>query len=400
MSRYLVQVDPPQLQQAALSFQALPGIALPTRRAVFDYLVVDAPTDLIPLIEQTAGVIKIVPDRPMAILPVLPVDQEVRAFLSNPIEGVKRMLPKSDAWPTGESRKAVGADVAEAEGITGKGVKIAVLDTGADPTHPQRPGQWGESFVSGQPGALDENGHSTHVYTTIAGRQFPHPLGVLKGVAPDVDLIVIKVLGYFIGAGQMSDILLGMSRAAEMGAKIISMSLGGEEVDDPDPPDFRAVRDLTARGIICVIAAGNSGPSPSTLGSPGAAPDALTVGAYDKNGNLASFSSRGASKFGLIKPDVTAPGVNILSGTAGLIGAMRFVDGAGRFGAISGTSMATPHASATVALSEQYARARGKTLTTEFIKEAMERYGKPKDNETGWGPISYTLLKRAIEEIL
>lgn len=290
----------------------------------------------------------------------------------------------------------VGADIAEAEGITGKGVKVAVLDTGIDAVSYQLPMATGESFVTGEPWPYDNNGHHTHVASTIGGQPFRHPFGLLKGVAPGAELIHIKVLGYGLGFGNMSDILAGMQRAKELGAKIINMSLGGKDTDDPEAPEFRAVKQLTEAGIIVCIAVGNEGPKPGTVASPGSAPDALTVGAIDMRGNLASFSSRGPTKLNLVKPDVVAPGVNILSESAGLIAAYRAVDTL-KAANISGSSMACPHCAGVVALAVELARRRGIELTTPMVKAALEAFGKPKDNETGWGLITYPLLKRFIE---
>ena len=118
---------------------------------------------------------------------------------------------------------------------------------------------------------------------------------------------------------------------------IISMSLGGP--GDPDDPMSQAVDNATAAGIICVIAAGNSGDY-QTIGSPGCARTALTVGASDDNDNIAYFSSRGPSnKIFAVKPEIVAPGVFINSTKLG-----------GGYIEYSGTSMATPHVAGCAAL--------------------------------------------------
>jgi subtilisin family serine protease len=120
----------------------------------------------------------------------------------------------------------------------------------------------------------------------------------------------------------------------------------------------------------------------------------------DIHGNIASFSSRGPTKAGFIKPDVVAPGVDILSTSNGYIAAMQLGDGPPQLAAISGTSMATPHAAYVTALAIQYARKKGKVLTTEHIKAAMSIYGdyaSAKSNDYGWGLINYSLLKTYID---
>ena len=403
MPRFLVQVEPQRVREASIGLASLAGVAL-TGRPVFDYLIVDAAAEG-PL-RQIAGVINVAPDSPVGIFQneVRPVDQELVAWARAIVTpfGLPSALAfsqaRSQVWSTAQSRLSVGADAADADGITGRGVRVAVLDTGADPGAIQRPGIIGESTVDGEPHPLDQNGHSTHVYTTIAGSRFSHPVhGLIQGVAAGVDLIVIKVLGYVIGTGSMSGILMGMQLAADRGAKIINMSLGGPDTADPNAPEHRAVSQLADRGVICVIAAGNSGPDPQTIGSPGSAPDALTLGAIDPQGQVAGFSSRGTTLLGRTKPDCVAPGVNILSESTGLIAAMRVADGPWKFAAISGTSMATPHAAAVLALAEEYANRRGRSLTTSEVKEALVRTGGAPNNSTGSGVITYPLLKSYID---
>ena len=403
MSRFLPQVDPTMPSQVLQQLQAL-AIPLVFPRPLFDYLVVEWPQALATQLASLPGVLRVEADKRMGIFP-MPVNQELQGALTggplglpNPLSLVGAMELRPDTWPTGESRKVVGADVADADGITGKGVKVAVLDTGSDPSHPQLLGNTGESMIKAQPLGYDENGHGTHVASTIAGAQFTHPQGALQGVAPGAELIIIKVLGAGIGLGDWSDILAGMQRAADLGAKIISMSLGGEDNADPEASERRVVRQLTERGIICCIAAANSGPGAQTIGSPGSALDAVTIGAINKAGQIADFSSRGPTLLGLTKPDCTAPGVDILSGSTGIIAAYRFLDGVGRFAAISGTSMATPAASGAIALAEEYARLRGRTLTAQAVKDALARYyAREPDNNVGYGLITYPILKQYLD---
>lgn len=401
MPRFLLQFDPSAAIPGRLQLQAL-GVRLVFPRPLFDYLIVDVPGQEAVRLAALPGVLRVEPDKRMSVLPV-PVSQELQTlFQAGPLGllGNPTTLGfRPDTWPTGQSRKIVGAGVADADGITGKGIKVAVLDTGTDPSHPMLLGNTGESMIKTQPLAWDENGHGSHVASTIAGSQFTlHPQGLLQGVAPGAELIIIKVLGGGIGLGDWSDILAGMQRAAELGADILSMSLGGEDVSDPEASEFRVVRQLTERGIICSIAAGNSGPGSQTIGSPGSAPDALTIGAIGKTG-IADFSSRGPTLLSLVKPDATAPGVDILSGSTGIIAAYRFLDGLGRFAAISGTSMACPHASGVLALALEYARRRGQTLTTSKVKEALARhYQRSPDNSIGYGLITYPILKQYIDE--
>ncbi len=186
----------------------------------------------------------------------------------------------------------VGAPQAWQDGYDGKGVKVAVLDTGIDETHPDVAGKITQARnFTADPSAKDEHGHGTHVAATVAGTGAGSN-GLRKGVAPGAELLIGKVLDKQ-GSGSESQVLAGMEWAAqESGADIISMSLGGGATDGTDPLSV-AVDTLTEQtGTLFVIAAGNEGDA-YTVGSPGAATSALTVGAVDGNDALASFSSRG-----------------------------------------------------------------------------------------------------------
>jgi subtilisin family serine protease len=234
-----------------------------------------------------------------------------------------------------QSVPQIGADQAWEQGYTGEGVKVAVLDTGIDSEHPDIEGQIDEavSFVPGEE-VKDVNGHGTHVASTVLGTGAGD--GKHKGVAPDARLLVGKVLNDE-GSGQDSWIIDGMEWASEH-AKIVNMSLGSDTPSDGTDPMAEAVNRLTdENGTLFVIAAGNRG-GEGTIGSPGAADSALTVGAVDKSDELAYFSSKGP-RFGDmgLKPDLSAPGVDIVAARS------QYSSGTGLYKSLSGTSMATPH---------------------------------------------------------
>jgi subtilisin family serine protease len=247
-----------------------------------------------------------------------------------------------------QSNAQIGSPKAWEAGLTGKGVKVAVLDTGYDTTHPDLASRVTESksFIAGQEVA-DRAGHGTHVTSTVGGSGAASD-GKEKGVAPDATLAVGKVLSDE-GYGSESEIIAGMEWAAkDIDAKIVSMSLGSDVPTDGTDPMAAAVNSLSAEtGALFVIAAGNSYGS-GTIGSPGSADAALTVGAVDDQDRRADFSSQGP-RYGdnALKPDVSAPGVDILAARSSL------VDGSGAYTTMSGTSMATPHVAGVAALLAQ-----------------------------------------------
>ncbi|MFG3039274.1 S8 family serine peptidase [Streptomyces sp. NPDC048330] len=245
----------------------------------------------------------------------------------------------------------IGAPEAWAAGYDGTGVKVAVLDTGVDATHPDLADRIVESrsFVPGET-VRDGHGHGTHVASTIAGSGAGSD-GRYRGVAPGAKLVVGKVLDDG-GSGSESGIIEGMDWAAHSGAKVVSMSLGGQEGADGTDPMSLAVNELTARtGVLFTIAAGNSGPGAKTVGSPGAAAAALTVGAVDSSDAIADFSSRGPRGDGALKPEITAPGVRIVAARAA--GTTMGTPVGDLYTTASGTSMATPHVAGAAAILAQ-----------------------------------------------
>ncbi|MCW6008484.1 S8 family serine peptidase [Micromonospora sp. CPCC 205371] len=240
----------------------------------------------------------------------------------------------------------IGAPVAWRSGYDGRGVKVAVLDSGYDATHPALAGRVSTAAnFTDEADTTDRFGHGTHVAATVAGR------GSGKGVAPGADLLVGKVLNG-AGAGDLSWVIAGMEWAVSQGARIVNVSLGAEAFEGPDPVT-EAVDALTASsGALFVVAAGNSGPGMQTVTTPGTATSALTVGAVSKEDELAPFSGRGPRLGdGAVKPEITAPGVGIVAARATGTGLGEVVSKS--LTAMSGTSMATPHVAGAAALLAQ-----------------------------------------------
>ena len=284
----------------------------------------------------------------------------------------RQLAPGSARAPTGVARiwldgkrrllldhsaAQIGAPAAWAAGWTGAGVTIAVLDTGIDADHPDFAGRiaGAQSFIDGVPEAVDDDGHGTHVASIAAGSGAGGG-GQFRGIAPDATLLVGKVCAPF-GCPE-SSILAGMEWAAESGAAVVNLSLGG--VDSPgDDPLEQAINELTAQhGTLFVAASGNrplcGGADRLQVGSPSTADAALSVGAVDPADRLASFSCRGprAGDRGL-KPEITAPGVRIAAarvpGTP--TGDIEPIDEL--YTRVSGTSMAAPHVTGAAAVLRQ-----------------------------------------------
>jgi subtilisin family serine protease len=247
----------------------------------------------------------------------------------------------------------IGGPAARAAGLDGSGVKVAVIDSGIDATHPDLAGAVvaEQNFTEGYEDNRDLVGHGTHVASTIAGTGAASG-GKYVGVAPGAQLLDGKVC--VVGGCGESWILAGMQWAADQGAQIVNLSLGGGDAPGLDPIE-QAVQDLTARnGILFVVAAGNSGPRAGSVNSPASVDAALAVGAVDKSDQLADFSSRGPRLGdGGVKPDLTAPGVDIVAARSQ--DASEGTPVGSDYLRMSGTSMAAPHvAGAAAALKQQH----------------------------------------------
>ncbi|WP_328950611.1 S8 family serine peptidase [Streptomyces sp. NBC_00184] len=272
------------------------------------------------------------------------------------------------------STAQIGAPEAWQAGYDGHGATVAVLDTGVDATHPDLAGKLDDvrNFTD-DPTANDGHGHGTHVASTIAGSGAASD-GSRKGVAPGARLLIGKVLDH-TGSGSYSSMIAGMDWAAHSGAEVVNMSLGGEPTDGTDVLSL-TLDDLSEKtGTLFVVAAGNSGVDYS-VGSPGSAASALTVGAVDRDDKLASFSSRGprVGDDGL-KPDLTAPGVGIVAARAAGTAMGSPVDAA--YTAASGTSMATPHvAGAAAILAGQHPDWKGRQLKDALMSTTRTAPGQ------------------------
>ncbi len=237
-------------------------------------------------------------------------------------------------------------------GFTGQGVRVAIVDTGIDLEHPDFQGRIADVTDFTGEGPDDNNGHGTHVASIAAGSGAASD-GKYRGVAPGVTILAAKVLRAN-GSGTQSDVMAGMEWAIQNGAQVINLSLGGPPApcDGTDALSELVDAAVEAGAVVCV-AAGNSGPGPETIGSPGCARRAITVGATESDptnefDRVARFSSRGPTADGRVKPDLAFPGVGIIAARAGGTSPGTIIND--HYASLSGTSMATPHATGVAAL--------------------------------------------------
>jgi thermitase len=259
---------------------------------------------------------------------------KVDAVPNDPRFGELYGMDKIDA-PEGWDAAGLGAFPA-----TG-GVKIGIVDTGIDQTHPDLSGQTvacakSQGLLPIMSGSIqvgsctDDNDHGSHVAGTIAAKA-NNGIGV-AGVAFNADLVICKALGGPLGTGSTADVANCITWVASQGARVISMSLGGGASTTLQQAVANAWNN--GNGAVIVAAAGNDGDA--TLNYPAAYAEVVSVAATDSSDARASFSNANADV------EIAAPGVNVLSTVRG-----------GGYATLSGTSMATPHVSAVAGVLRQ-----------------------------------------------
>ena len=273
--------------------------------------------------------------------------------------------------------KVVKADQAWQRGVTGRGVTVAVVDTGVAANLPDLSGRLvpvtndvnGQTAtcknLSGELNCDDGYGHGTFIAGLIAGNGTSSG-GKWKGVAPEAKILSVKAAGDN-GAADVSNILAAIQWVVSFkdryNIRVLNLSLGTDSTQDwrTDPFNY-AVERAWAAGITVVVAASNEGPTPGSITKPADDPWVITVGATDDRGTtslgddrLPDFSGRGPTAHGTAKPDVAAPGAHVISlrapGSRIDTQFPWYVDSSYRRG--SGTSMATGVVSGAVALTLQ-----------------------------------------------
>ena len=240
-------------------------------------------------------------------------------------------------------------------GYHGEGQTIAILDTGIWPEHPDLAGKivgW-KDFVNMEPDPYDDNGHGTMVASVAAGTGAGSN-GTYKGVAYMANIVAVKVLNKY-GRGYVSWVILGLEWVVEnkdlYNITVVNLSLGTHGPSDGKDVLSLACNRVVDEGIVVVVAAGNFGPDPYTIGSPAAAEKVITVGAVDRYMKVASWSSRGPTLDDRYKPDICAVGVSV---TAASLPYLEYPELEWKiYRSWSGTSVAAPMISGAVALLRQ-----------------------------------------------
>ncbi|MDR1530840.1 MAG: S8 family peptidase [Clostridiales bacterium] len=310
-----------------------------------------------------------------------------------------------DTWVTAQmnsARKCVRAEKPQARGVSGRGVTIAILDTGAAPvddlTKPRDRIAHFQDFVNSGASPYDDNGHGTHVAGIAAGNGFVSS-GKYMGIAPESDVLPIKILDAS-GRGNAADVLAGlqwlMDNKARYNVRVANLSVGTSEASARDPL-VRAVEKAWDSGVVVVTAAGNLGPGAGSVTSPGISRKVITVGASDDNravqiwgDTMRNFSGRGPTWDCVIKPDIVAPGADIVSCLAPeLLSPESYKRVRGKvvsesYLRMSGTSMAAPIISGAVALLLQWRPELKPNEVKHMLKKSAVNMNYP-PNQQGWG---------------
>jgi serine protease AprX len=342
-------------------------------------------------------------------------------------ESAKISAPGNDSSQGGyiSPSQIINADKLWEKGIDGRGVTVAVIDSGIDKNHPDLIGKVlaEKNFLADEVTADDLLGHGTMVAGIIAGSGNASK-GKYKGIAPGASLLNVKVIDKK-GDGRVSDIIAGIEWAIYNGADVLSLSLGGVNLGETNPPITMAADNAANNGVVVCVAAGNRNSSetggqrtgtstlqagqgrtpidlsqlgggsgnredvyfflvpivlalpPGLIDSPGDGVKVITVGATDSNGRMASFSGSGPTRDDRIKPDVVAPGVDIIFTVPAGLARLNYVDV--YYARESGTSLSTPVAAGLSALLLQ---ANG-NLTPAGVKAAMTRGALKLNNTMG-----------------
>ena len=305
---------------------------------------------------------------------VLEVEEDLLEYIKS-VEGLLAM--EIDTHITAQMNRV--SDVIECRwahehGFFGRGIGVAVVDTGIalhkDFIEGNNRVIAFKDFINHRTETYDDNGHGTHVAGIIGGNGYSSK-GKYKGIAPECNFIGVKVLDHR-GDGNISDVLAGLQwvidNRKKYNIRIVNLSVGTSSKDSLDENSLlvQGVNAVWDNGIVVVVAAGNNGPGPMSISTPGISRKVITVGSSDDNiaaevygsGRAKDYSGRGPTPFCIKKPDIVAPGSNIISCNISRItsraknGDVRLTasDSPMMYTIKSGTSMATPIVSGAIAL--------------------------------------------------
>lgn len=251
--------------------------------------------------------------------------------------------------------KTIGVDKISSIPLTGKGITVAIIDTGIimhkDLTYPSNRIVGFKDFLKNRQKPYDDNGHGTHISGLIASNGVSSK-GKYKGIAPEANILSVKALDNE-GNGKVSDILSSIQWVIQtrsiFNTKILNLSLGtAAQYSERFDPLVKAANKAIENGLIVVTAVGNNGPSQKSILSPSTSRHVISVGACDDRDDsegrvltIPTFSSRGPTRDRVKKPDLLAPGVDIIS--------LSSTDAMG-YTSLTGTSMSAPIVSGVVAL--------------------------------------------------
>ena len=296
-------------------------------------------------------------------------------------------------------RKNLGVEELERKGLTGKGITVAVLDSGIS-MHPDLRKQVMvfQDFVNNKKEPYDDMGHGTHVSGIIAGNGFLSR-GIYRGIAPEAKIVSLKVLNEQ-GNGNLENVLEGIhwiiDWGFQYGIRVVNLSFGARYTGKPeDWILMKAVRELWNLGYVVVASAGNNGPEENSIAVPGRCEKVITVGAQDDDlGAMVNgiykknYSGRGNPMANIQKPDIVAPAYKIQSCSN------RWKKGR-RYEAKTGTSMATPIISGIIALMLQ----KNPKLSNDECKKILKRTALPIGTNQGFQGYGKVHLKEIMNRI-
>lgn len=319
------------------------------------------------------------------------------------LKGIKAV--HENAHITAQMNKARKIVNGENTGYTGENVTVAVLDTGISPlkdfTFPVNRIIAFKDFINGRNHPYDDNGHGTHV-SGIACGNGSLSKGIFRGIATGANIVSVKILNSD-GNGNLADVLAGIQwiidNRKKYNIRIANLSIGTESAAEAEnDPLVKAVNYAWDAGIVFVIAAGNNGPRPYSITSPGISRKAVTVGAYNDEqevrtifgDKIVNYSGRGPTRECIVKPDTVAPS-DIVSCFPPEIKSTEDNRTSKYYTRLSGTSMSTPVVSGAIALLLQKYPNLTPNEVKLGIKKCCRTMSMPKNRE-GWGLIDIERL--------